>query len=84
MVHQFPGVPVAVPGSPTGSRPGPTAKSYMAPTMGAVASSRLTWRRRGMARTVVRPGRLRSGPGYAVPTWPATVASRSAQRVKTR
>src|SRR5215203_260643 len=43
-LHQLPGVPVAVPGSATGSR-SPNRRSYASRTWGA-ASERGTWRRR--------------------------------------
>src|SRR5580698_6126897 len=45
-VHQSPVVPSQRPGSATGSRPS-KSHSYMVVTMGAVASSLGTWRRRG-------------------------------------
>ena len=50
-VHQSPGVPVAVPGSATGSR-SPKSRSYISWTMGASASAFVTWWRRGIAQTV--------------------------------
>src|SRR3974390_1863780 len=46
-VHQSPVVPSQRPGSVTGSRPS-KSHSYMVVTMGAVASSLGTWRRRGI------------------------------------
>src|SRR6516165_724317 len=45
-VHQSPVVPSQRPGSATGSRPS-KSQSYMVVTIGAVASSLGTWRRRG-------------------------------------
>jgi hypothetical protein len=52
-------------------------KSYMAVTIGAVASSRLTWRRRGIPATYAR----RAPPAQASA---ATAASRSGQAVSAR
>src|ERR1700753_3437332 len=53
-VHQSPVVPSQRTGAATGSRPS-KSHSYMVVTMGAVASSLGTWRRRGMVGGGVGP-----------------------------
>src|SRR5580693_3254482 len=61
-VHQSPVVPSQRPGSATGSRPS-KSHSYMVVTMGAVASSLGTWRRRGTVWIGGVSGRAGSDPG---------------------
>src|SRR5580700_10788287 len=61
-VHQSPVVPSQRPGAATGSRPS-KSHSYIVVTMGAVASSFGTWRRRGIRFALLGQALAGAGAG---------------------